>query len=114
MDGGAGIGGPFGTYGPFGTCGPFEMLDSRKNGRRRRPAAASPSSGGVASSEEVMYECRSGCNMVCDDAMDGGGAGKVYECTNGGTDADIVLDSLWTRPRVNGKINGYTVVEFRT
>ena len=48
--------------------------------------------------------------MVCDDAMDGGGAGKVYDCTNGGTDADIMLDSLcWTRPRMNGKINGYNV-----
>ena len=90
------------------------MFGSRENGRRRRPAATSPSSRrGVdpdPSEEVVVYECRSCCSMVCDDAMDGGGAGKVYDCTNGGTDADIMLDSLcWTRPRMNGKINGYNV-----
>ena len=93
------------------------MFGSRDSGVRRRPAAASP--GGVTRPSEQRCRSRESkfldevsarvsgdtsegrVTMVCE-AVDGG-AGKVHECTNGGTGADIVLNSM------DESVNGYNV-----
>ena len=85
MDGGAGI-----VYGPFRMCGPpFGLFGRAGSGGNSpagfRTAAASPSSGGAAAApSEEVYQWTPVGSVVCGAPEPDGGAGKMYDCTNGG------------------------------